>query len=202
MASLYSFISYLSPSLLAWLQASKYALLFLGCIFEGPVLMVASGFLYRLHTFDFVPMYLALVAGDFTADIGWYCFGRFGARHFIYKHGERFGITPNTIEKIEHRFNKYHEKILIINKLTMGFGFALVTLVVAGILHVPFKKYVTLNLLGGFVWTAMLLALGYFFGNVYAMITGPEKILFATASLIGIIVVLNLANKYLVKINI
>ncbi len=202
MTSLFSFIAYFSPALFAWLQASKYILLILGCIFEGPIVMLASGFLYRLGGFDLVPMYLALVTGDFIADIGWYCIGRFAGRHIIYKYGHHIGITPNAIDKIEHRFNRYHEKILIISKLTMGFGFALVTLIAAGMLHVPFKKYVTLNLLGGFVWTALLLVIGYFFGNVYAMITGPEKILFVTVCLIGIITALNLAQKYLIKVNI
>jgi membrane-associated protein len=201
-ATLYSFIAYFSPNLVAWLQASKYILLILGCIFEGPIVMVASGFLYRLGGFDLLPMYLALVTGDFIADIGWYCIGRFGARNLVYRYGDKFGITPRNIEKIEQRFNKYHDKILIISKLTMGFGFAVVTLVVAGILEVPFKKYATLNLLGGFVWTAFLLVIGYFFGNIYASITGPEKIAFVCLALVASVIILRLANKYLIQKNI
>lgn len=187
---------------LVWVNASKYFLLFLGCIVEGPVVMVASGFLYRIGNFDLLPMYIALLSGDFVADIGWYTFGRFGGRPLVVKFGGRFGITEHSIEKIQKRFYKYHEKILIISKLTMGFGFALVTLVVAGLLHVPFKKYVTLNLIGGFIWTGLLIVVGYFFGNVYASITGSEKIVFAVIALIGIILSLRLANKYLLKANI
>ena len=54
----------------------------------------------------------------------------------------------------------------------MGFGFAVVTLMVAGMLKVSFKRYVVINLFGGFIWTAMLLVIGYFFGNIYTLITG------------------------------
>lgn len=189
-------------NILAWVNASKYVLLYFGCLVEGPVLMMASGFIFRLGGFEFAPMYLALVLGDFTADIGWYFVGRFGGRPLILKWGHRFGINPESIEKIQERFHKYHEKILIISKLTMGFGFAVVVLAVAGMLHVPFKKYVTLNLLGGFIWTGFLILIGYFFGNVYNMITGPEKIIFAAIALIAFIVSLKLANKYLLKANI
>lgn len=159
--------------------------------------MIASGFLYKLGGFEFLPMYLALVSGDFMADIGWYFVGRFGGRPLISRWGYLFGITQGAILKIQDRFHRYHEKILIISKLTMGFGFALVTLLVAGMLHVPFKNYVILNLVGGFIWTALLVTVGYFFGNIYASITGPEKIVFALISLVGVVVVLKLANKYL-----
>jgi|SRR5579872_2043960 len=184
-------------SIFAWVDASKYFLLFFGCIVEGPILMMASGFLFRVGGFDFWPMYLCLVSGDFVADIGWYGLGRFGARHVVFKYGRHFGITPHAIAKIEKRFQKYHEKILIISKLTMGFGFALVVLVVAGMTHVPFKKYVALNLLGGFVWTAFLVTVGYFFGNVYALFTGPEKFVFAVSGFVLFILAIRLANWYL-----
>ncbi len=159
--------------------------------------MVASGFLYKLGGFEFLPMYVALVSGDFAADIGWYFVGRYGGRPLILRWGHVFGITNEAILKIQERFHKYNEKILIISKLTMGFGFALVTLLVAGMLHVPFKNYVILNLIGGFIWTGLLITVGYFFGNIYASITGPEKIIFALVSLVGVVVVLKLANKYL-----
>ena len=80
----------------------------------------------------------------------------------------------------------------------MGFGFALVTLMVAGMLRVPLKDYIPLNLLGGFIWTAVLVAIGYFFGDIYSSITGPEKIVFACLTFVGLAIVLRLANKYLI----
>jgi membrane protein DedA with SNARE-associated domain len=186
-------------NIINFLESSKYVLLFIGTIFEGPVVMVASGFLYKLGQFDFVPMYLCLVAGDFTADIGWYSFGRFGTRSAIFKYGHFVGITPKILEKIEVRFKKYHQKILIISKLTMGLGFALVILVVAGIFKVPFKNYVILNLVGGFVWTAFLVAIGYFLGNIFLLIPESVKIIFLCATIIAIIFGLKYINTYLKK---
>ncbi len=180
----------------------KYFILFIGCIFEGPVVMMSSGFLYRLGGFEFLPMYIALVSGDFVADIGWYCLGRFGGRPLILKFGNILGINEEMIAKVQERFYVYHEKILIISKLTMGLGFALLILVVAGILRVPFKKYVIINFVGGFIWTGFLITVGYFFGNIYALITGPEKIVFLGTALLVIIIIVKAANKYLIKANI
>jgi membrane protein DedA with SNARE-associated domain len=184
---------------LVWIQPYKYIVLFFGAIVEGPMLMMASGFLYHLGQFDFLPMYIALMGGDFVADIGWYCLGRFGGQAFIFKYSYLFHITRETLEKVESRFKKYHQKILIISKLTMGFGFSHAVLTVAGIFRVPFKNYAMLNLFGGFIWTLFLLTIGYFFGNVYAIIPAYAKVTFVSIGLIIIISALWSLNNYLKK---
>ena len=186
-------------NIILWIESSKYFLLFIGTIFEGPVVMMVGGFLYGLGQFDLVPMYIALVSGDFTADILWYCVGRFGTRKVLFKYGHFLGITPKILEKVENRFRHYHQKILILSKLTMGLGFAFIVLIVAGIFKVPFKNYVILNLIGGFIWTAFVVAIGYFLGNIYLLISGPMKIVFAVCILIAFIIGLRYANKYLKK---
>ena len=184
-------------NLLVWIDSSKYVLLFLGMIIEGPIIMVASGFLYKLGQFSFLPMYLVLVFGDFTADVMWYSIGRFGTRTAIFKYGHFVGITPEALEKIEEAFNKFHQKILIISKLTMGFGFSVVVLVVAGIFKVPFKNYVVLNLVGGFIWTAMLIAIGFFLGNIFSFIPTSMKIVFIVVVFTLFVIGLKYVNNYL-----
>ncbi|MCX6753664.1 MAG: VTT domain-containing protein [Candidatus Nomurabacteria bacterium] len=184
-------------NLALWLESSKYILLIIGTIIEGPVVMMVSGFLFGLGQFSLVPMYFALVFGDFIADIGWYCLGRFGTRHTIFKYGHFLGLTPKLLEMMEDRFHKYHQKILIISKLTMGMGFAFIVLIVAGIFKVPFKNYVFLNLVGGFIWTALLVTIGYFVGNIFLIIPNSLKVVFVIFIFIAIIIGLRYATKYL-----
>lgn len=186
-------------NILIWLESSKYVLIFIGTIIEGPVVMMVSGFLYKLGSFNFFPMYIALVFGDFVADIGWYCLGRYGTRSAIYKYGHFIGITPITLEKVEKLFKKYHQKILIISKLTNGLGFALVVLIVAGMFKIPFKNYVILNLIGGFIWTALLVTIGYFFGNIFQTIPGPLKIIFIAFIIMIFILTVRYSKQYLNK---
>jgi membrane protein DedA with SNARE-associated domain len=185
-----------------WVDSSKYILLFLGCLPEGPVVMLTSGFLYHLGQFHFWPMYLALVLGDFVSDIGWYCLGRFGTRKTVFKYGHHFGLTEATLEKVEGWFHKYHQRILVISKLTMGFGFATVVLMAAGILKIPFKNYFVINLLGGFIWTFFLITIGYFFGNIFVLIPGPMKIVFLFTAFLVFIFGLRYLNKNLKNIKI
>ncbi len=154
----------------SWLLTYRYPILYPLAVVEGPVVMMISGFLVRLDFFSFWPVYLLLVAGDLTGDILWYLLGRHGARSFIEKYGRFFSITEENVEKAEQFFHKHQVKILFISKITMGFGFALATLIAAGAAKVPFKKYLTINFLGQFVWTGVLMAVGYFLGNLYIMV--------------------------------
>ncbi len=184
-------------TLLPWLESSKYVLLFLGAAFEGPAVMMTGGFLFRLGQFSFLPMYLALVLGDFTSDMTYYCVGRFGTRLFILRFRRFLGVTPEIIEKVESRFLKYHQKILIISKMTMGMGFATVTLMVAGMFRTPTKNFVLINLIGGFIWTGFVVGLGYYFGNIYSQISGPLKIIFVCAIVAVLAIIFTYVNKKL-----
>ena len=178
---------------------SKYAVAFLGAFFEGPIVMIGGGFLLRTGQFEFWPLYLSLVSGDFLADLGWYGVGRFAARKMIDRFGKFFNITPEIIEKIEKRFKNHQDKILIISKVTMGFGFALATLLVSGILHVPFKRYAFINLVGGFIWTGFLLCVGFFFGNIYTILPSQFKFSFVVLLIFTVLFLFRIINKYLVK---
>ncbi|MBL8029952.1 MAG: DedA family protein [Candidatus Doudnabacteria bacterium] len=184
---------------LSWIEASKYTLLFFGSIAEGPILTLTSGFLVRLKQLDLVPAYFLLVAGDFTADIVWYNIGRHGARRLINRFGSFFNITPEIISKVEKRFHTYQTPILFLSKITMGFGFGLATLLVAGMLKVPLKNYILLNLTGGLIWTALLLILGYFFGNAYILVAKPFRAIFLALLILLVGFGLYGINRYLVK---
>ncbi|MFA6274207.1 MAG: DedA family protein [Candidatus Paceibacterota bacterium] len=173
-------------SLITFLESSKYFLLFVGSFFEGPIVMIPAGFLWHLKVFNFWPMYFALIGGNFVADIIWYTIGYVGARPLILKFGKFFKITPEVIGEVEKKFEKYQNKVLIFSKLTMGFGFAVVILLFAGMIRVPFKKYIIINLTGSFILTIVSIFIGYLFGNIYVIVPPVFKIIF----LIGIIILI------------
>ncbi|MEI8337539.1 MAG: DedA family protein [bacterium] len=185
--------------LIVWFEASKYILLFVGAFFEGPAVMIGAGFLYQQGQFNFFQMYSCLVLGDFTADVFWYIVGRFGARKLINRYGKFFNITPEIIDKVEARFKAYQDLILWISKLTMGFGFSLATLLTAGMLKVKFRKYATINLIGGIIWVFVLVFVGYFFGNVYGLIADQFKWLFVVGLALLVYFALKTVNRFLVN---
>ena len=40
----------------------------------------------------------------------------------------------------------------------------------AGMVRIPFRRYITINIVGQFIWTGFLIGVGYFFGHLYAEI--------------------------------
>lgn len=148
----------------------RYPLVFLGVFVEGPLVMIASGFFYRLGAFDLWPLYLTLVFGDLVADIFWYYLGRYFARPLMQKHGKFLGVSKETFDKMEVIMHKHQTAILLGSKVTIGFGLALATVIVAGATKVPFRKYLVLNALGEMILAAILMTVGYWFGHFYSSI--------------------------------
>lgn len=168
----------------------KYIIVFVATMIEGPILMVAAGFLIHLGVFEPWPLYATIIAGDLAGDLVWYYVGYRFAEPFLRKHGHFFSLTPESFERIKKLFIKYHEKILFLSKVTVGFGFALGTLIVAGATRMPLRKYIVLNLAGEIVLVAVLLSIGYFFAELYKYVDKSLQVGFLVVSgviLVGII---------------
>lgn len=137
-----------------------------GCV-EGPILSLVFGVLIKLGYFSIAPIYVCLMLGDLIGDTFWYFIGKHFGLRFVKRFGKYFSITEHNVDKISDLFHKYKHRILFISKISNGFGFSLVTLMTAGIVRIPFWKYLSVNLLGQFVWTGLLLIVGFFFSNLY-----------------------------------
>lgn len=193
MSNLPTFVIYAIHALIYF----KYILIFIGAFVEGPILIIACGFMYHLGFFKLPPLYLALVFGDLLGDVAWYYLGYFFAERFIIKYGKFFGLTLETFEKVKSIFYRHHRKIMMLSKLTMGFGLSIYILMVSGASHVKMKTFLIINTIGEFFFVAMLMYLGYSFGKLYNYFQGGFKIGFLI--FLGLVVVLFVYNtqKYL-----
>jgi membrane protein DedA with SNARE-associated domain len=161
-----------------------YAIVAVASFFEGPILAMVCGVLYKLGLVPFTPIYIALMVGDLFGDTFWYTIGYHFGHPFIKRFGKYFSITESAVASVTRIFHKYQNSILLISKMTMGLGFALVTLVTAGIVKIPFRRYIFLNFVGQFFWTGFLMVIGYFLGNLYIQINSDLGILFIVALII------------------
>jgi len=173
----------------------KYPALVVLSFFEGPYVMMMSGFLIKLGILAFIPAFIALSIGDIVADCVWYYVGYFFGNKFVKLFGRIFDITNESIESAKQLFSEHRKKILFGSKVTAGFGLSLATLITAGIVEAPFGEYMVLNLLGQMVWTAVMLSVGYFFGNLYVVIDSVfGKIFIVVIALIALYLLLRLGK--------
>jgi membrane-associated protein len=158
--------------------AIGYPAMFVGSFVEGPALMILVGFLLRLGYFSLAPAFLLLLAGDLVGDFMWYGIGRFALHRTIARIEKFFGVSGELFEKIQAIFKKHEGKILFGSKLTTGFGFAVFIVMAAGLVKMPLKKFSALVTFGGMIWTAGLMTIGFFFGNIYLQIAKEFRIVF------------------------
>jgi membrane-associated protein len=165
----------------------RYPILVPAAFLAGfPVGMVA-GVAMRLGYLDFATAYLCLMLGELIGDALWYGIGYQWGENFVKRFGKYVGITHDNVEMAKKFFRVYDQRILFSSKLTTGFGFAIPILFTAGLSRVSFRRYMMANISGQFIWTGGLIAIGYFFGNLYVSVNNVfEKV--STISLFVIVI--------------
>lgn len=177
----------------------KYPLISIGAFVEGPVVMIASGFLLRHHAFQLLPLCITLIIGDLIGDVLWYCIGYFLADPFLRKYGNFIGLNIVMFEKTKTAFLRHHQNILLVSKMTLGFGIAKGILMAAGAAQVPFKRFIILNFIGELVLVTLLLSIGYFFGDLYSTITSQYRPIFVILLITILVGILIMVSRFMRK---
>jgi len=165
-----------------WLLTYKYFAIFPLAVVEGPIITVIIGFISSQGYLNFFLAYLVIVAGDLAGDALHYTVGRLGGRRFVDRWGKYFGAGPEQIGAIEKQFDLRGDKLLFIGKMTHGIGGAF--LIAAGVIRMPFDKFIFSNLLATLVKSLLLLLLGFYFGQALSTINSYlEKIGLITVGL-------------------
>jgi membrane-associated protein len=115
----------------------------------------------------------------------------------VNRFGKYISLTTEGLVKVEKLFHKYDFTILIISKLLMGLGIPGAVLATAGIVKLPFKKFLLYNFIGQIMWSGALLAVGYFVGDAYLRINGGLGIFSLIAVFVVVIAVLFGVAKYI-----
>ena len=160
---------------------------------EGPWISLILGVVLRLGFLYFWPIYIALMVGDLVGDVIWYYIGRRYGHSFIGKHGHRFNITEASVERLTRLFHKHKHLVLFLSKISNGMGFALVTLMTAGMVKIPFGRYIVVNAVGQLVWTGFLIGTGFFFSSLYITV---DNVLGKISITAVIVILLFLAYRY------
>ncbi|MDB5190300.1 MAG: associated Golgi protein-related protein [Parcubacteria group bacterium] len=175
----------------------KYGLLLVAAILEGPIVFFLAGLLIHLGVLDLVPAFISLMIGDLIGDTIYYVIGYRYGHTFIRKFGKYVNVTEENIEKVTTIFKKHDTKILMLSKLTNGFGLSLAVLIAAGMTRLRFTTFIFYNALGEVVWAALLVGAGYFFGEWYTQVNdwvGRAGILFGV---VVVVVIFIQWNKYM-----
>jgi len=159
-------------------------------IIEGPVITIVAAMLASLGAFNWIVVFLLSMAGDVIGDVILYGLGYKYGMGFVRGFGKYMGITEKLVTKMEKYFENHGGKTIFAVKSTTGLCWA--TFTAAGIVKMPFWKFVKFSVLGGIVWSGFLVAMGYFYGYLWREISqyidwiGWAVSVVAIASYVGI----------------
>jgi membrane protein DedA with SNARE-associated domain len=144
-----------------------YLVVFFGVALEGAgvplpgeTVLIAAGVLVHRGVLDFGD---TLFFGIFGAVVGsqiGYWVGRSGGRPFVLRWGRYVFITPERLGHAEAFFDRHGGSAVFLARFVVGlrvFG-----ALVAGITRMPLGRFALYSLLGGIVWVAAAVSLGYF----------------------------------------
>lgn len=157
---LHNFGLYLRVGELPELGEWTYVVLAVLVAVEGPIATLVGSAAASTGLMRPIPVFFAAMAGNLTADSLWYSLGYAGKMEWVMRVGKRLGINQRALERLEHNLQDHAVKVIFLAKLTVSF--VIPTLIAAGLVKAPWRKWFPAVLTGEILWTGSLVLLGYY----------------------------------------
>ncbi|MFZ1050679.1 MAG: DedA family protein [Candidatus Sulfotelmatobacter sp.] len=127
------------------------------------VLLLASFLAYSQHELRFPWIILVgTVATTVGGEFG-FALGRHGGRPLIERYRHVFSIRAESVARAERLFERYGSATVFLARFL--FGMRVLASLLAGALHMQWRKFVLFNFLGAAVWVTAICSAGYLFGG-------------------------------------
>ena len=174
----------------------KYIALFPVAAFEGPVVSLIVGFLVRLGYLEFIPAFCILILGDIIPDTIYYYIGRLGnKKNVVEKYFSKSSFFYKNFSLVEKLWKNHPKKTMFFSKVT--YGLATPFLISAGLVKMPFKKFISYTIPITLFQFGTIMTIGYLLGHSYELATPYIKD--ATVGLIFVAIFIIAIYSFFVK---
>lgn len=169
-----------------------------GIPLPGETTLLFAAFLafseHRLTLFGIIIVgVIACTIGD---NIG-YWIGHHGGRPLLEHQRRIFRVSDEHLARGERFFVRYGSFTVFFARFV--FGMRIIAGPLAGVLRMPWRKFVLFNFLGAAVWVSVVASLGYFFGSRWQIVT--EQLEYVEIGLVGVLLlILAIRRKRLQKV--
>lgn len=148
-----------------WIYVTLFLFAFVENVFPpspSDLVVVIGGSLVSTGVISFIPALLLTTIGSVVGFMILFYFGSTVDRKIVHS-GKYKYIPVDAIEKVELWFKKYGYYVIIANRFLPGTRSVISFF--AGMSMMDAKKTILLATLSSFVWNAIIIYLGYIFGN-------------------------------------
>ncbi|HEY0185752.1 MAG TPA: VTT domain-containing protein [Rhodopila sp.] len=136
-------------------------------VIEGPLVAIVAGFLAARGYFTWYWALLLLVCGDLIGDMLYYWIGRSGMTPLTLLR-RRLGMQGTLRPALRDGLRHNAARMLFVGKWTHGVG--CLVLIASGMLRLPLRRFLMVNLLATLPKSAALFGFGYFAGDRYVIL--------------------------------
>lgn len=132
------------------------------------VLLLASFLAYSEHELRFP---LIILVGTIATTVGGqvgYALGRYGGRPLIERYSHIFHIRAEAVARGDRLFERHGAATVFLARFI--FGMRVLASLIAGALHMPWRKFELFNFLGALVWVTTICSVGYLFGRHWSQL--------------------------------
>lgn len=152
-----------------FLQTYGLLAVVLGTFFEGETIMVLAGLASHRGYWSLTSVIAAGFAGTFFGDQLYFQIGRTQGKLFLAKRP----AWEARVVRARRFLGRHH--IAFILGFRFLYGLRTVSPFVIGMSHVPVRRYMLLNAVGGFVWSVAVAVVGYSVGQGAEALLGRVK---------------------------
>ncbi|HKV80738.1 MAG TPA: DedA family protein [Candidatus Sulfotelmatobacter sp.] len=127
------------------------------------ILLLASFLAYSEHDLQLSGI---IVVGTICATLGdnmGFALGYYGGRRLLERYQSLFRIEKPAVARGERIFARYGSLTIFFARFV--FGMRIIAGPLAGVLRMPWKRFLLFNFMGAAVWVSVIASVGYFFGR-------------------------------------
>jgi membrane protein DedA with SNARE-associated domain len=178
-----------------WAVAATLALENAGLPLPGETILLLASFLaYSEHHLR-LPMVIlvGVIAATLGDNVG-FLIGHRGGRPFLERYQHIFRIRQVTLRRGERVFQRYGAATVFFARFV--FGLRMIAGPLAGVLRMPWKRFVLFNFLGATLWVSVVCAAGYLSGRHWRLLMTVFRRVDVAILLLAAVIVFLLWHRY------
>ncbi len=151
------------------------------------VLLLASFLAFSEHALD---LRWIIVVGTIAATLGdnlGFALGHYGGRPLLERYQRFFRVQPATLERGEQIFARYGSVTVFFARFV--FGMRIIAGPLAGVLLMPWRKFLLFNFLGALLWVTVIASVGYLFGQHWQRLVQDMKVFDIAVVVLALLVI-------------
>jgi membrane-associated protein len=141
-----------------------------GIPLPGETTLLFAGFLaYSEHHLKLSGIILVGIVSATIGDNLGYWIGYRGGRPLLERQRRIFGVSAEHLERGEEFFRRHGAFTVFFARFV--FGMRIIAGPLAGVLKMPWRRFLVFNFLGASLWVSMIATAGYFFGSRWDWLT-------------------------------